>query len=228
MTAAMLGRAWKAYRTEGLAGVLWRARRLGSRPFSYDWYYLYARELGAAGEILPERYAGILKSIARAYTIDWMSREAQGDLPAYLDYRQQPRMQERQVRAWLDAGHVSALAKDGGRIVGDCWLCFGAYPLPARDGRFDERLAQNRYVLSHMAYVDPAHRGRGVFPLLLAAQAAVIHGRGARGLLGIVLERSAASKRTLEELGFECKGRLHVVGVFGKRFGRTVWPNSSR
>ena len=66
--------------------------------------------------------------------------------------------------------------------------------------------------------VEPSHRGFGVFPLLLAEQAERARQRGKGGLMGAVLPRSKDSRASLESMGFDYRGRLHIVRILGRDF----------
>lgn len=215
--------AWRAYRSEGVGGVLARAARLRSRMFSFKTYSLQARVLGDLDDLLPARFAKIMRSLTAGIETEWMDANTTGALREYLEYRQQPRLSESRVRDWLAAGHATVLARDRGRIVGDCWLALETFPLPAASRAFDAGMRSRGLAYSYMVYVDPASRGRGIFPLLLAAHGAAARAQGRRGLLGILLERSISSKRTLQAMEFDDLGSYRVLGLAGRNYARTVW-----
>ncbi len=214
--------AWRAYRTEGWAGVLWRARRSRSWLFNYKEYSLCARSFEDGFDLLPPRYSGSMHTLTARYQLEWLTEGSTASLQSYLAYRQQPRMSEERVRGWLRAGHTTVMLKDGARIIGDCWLALKAFPIPGPHAGFTRMMERLGYGYSYMVYVDPQYRGRGVYPRLLSAHVDIVRREGGSGLLGILLERSTSSKLSLEAMSFRSIGKLYVLRVLGRDYGWTV------
>jgi hypothetical protein len=104
--------------------------------------------------------------------------------------------------------------------VGDVWSADGNFPLPGRNRRLEEVCSAAGYVYSYLAYVAPAARARGAFPLLLERQFQQVAASGKRGLFGAVLPTSDASRRSLVRVGFRPFGGLGLVSVASRSFTR--------
>lgn len=185
----------------------------------YRSYTIYGRAVTDA-PIIPAAQRRVMERLAQGFSYETLDPNRPDQIDEYVRYRERPKVTVEGVLTRLAMGRVALVARSEGVIVGDVWSAESNFPLPARCNGLQRVMREAGYLYTYLAYVTPAARARGAFPLLLERQFQMAISAGKRGLFGSVLPTSDASRGSVIRVGFRPVGNLSVVQLGNQYFGR--------
>jgi hypothetical protein len=206
-------RSRQIYHDEGWAGLL---RRAVFQVVKHDRECIYTLRLAASAEAFPAELSRLIERLRKRFTVGWLRAEDPEEMAEYVAYRSD--LGRDAIAAFVAAGHRAVVVRDRGRIVGDGWLAFTAFPFS--DAAASASLEARGYAFTFLSNVASQYAGLGVFPLLVDEQLRAVRREGRLGLVGTVSRGNAVSARSVEKMGFRPVGALSIWWLMGRKRAR--------